>query len=191
MNTLSQLLPLFDHHTTKTIAYRAFSRADAYPLFDAAKNPEFNKKLWWGPPQDINDVVIEVEKLLLEHHTNNAVVLSVVERDTSKWIGMIKFAKWEDSLIMTLWTHPDYWRSMTAFRCAEAAVEIVMRNTDITCMYCRVSKDYPIMEKLVTNSGFHHIEESFGVHTKGHTVPCNVYKLDRIDWLRQPKIQAF
>jgi RimJ/RimL family protein N-acetyltransferase len=191
MQLIENLKPVFETYMTGTFAYRPISRSDAFPLYEAAQEPQFLSKLWWGPPDTYADAVVEVDKLLGEHTTNTSVVLSVVERTTGKWIGFVKFMEWEDTLMMTLWTHPDYWRSTTPFRCAETAVDIVIQNTNLPFIYARVTKDYPVMEKMVMSNGFIHEGESTGMHTNGTVMPCNVFKLTRENWTRTPKSSRY
>lgn len=191
MQLIENLKSVFAKYVTGTLAYRPISRSDTFPLFDAASNPDFLAKLWWGPPETYHDAALEVDKLIQESETNQAIVLSIVERTTGKWVGIVRFLVWDETLMMTLWTHPDYWKSMIPFRAAETAVDIVIQNTDLPFIMARVTKDYPTMEKMVMMNGFTHDGESTGIHTNGTVMPCNVYRLTRENWTRKPKSEQF
>lgn len=191
MKLIEELKQVFDTYTAGTLSFRAFARADAYPLFEAAKNETFSEKLWWGPPESIEEVVEEVDKLLAEHADNKSLVLSVCERDNGKWVGLIKFSELNGSLAMSLWTHPDYWRTMSPFRCAESAIDIVLKHSTLSHIFARITRNYPTMEKMVLTNGFVFYSETQVTHSRGHLVDCNLFKLERDSWTRSPKIKTF
>lgn len=188
---MNKITHAFNHHIAGTLSFRTLCRSDAFPILDASKNPEFNARLIWGPPENLDEVLVEVDKLIAEQASGNAIVVSVCERDNGKWVGLYKFSKFEDSLCMGLWTHPDYWKSMAAFRCAESAVEIAFRSSELPHLYAAIVKGNRTMEKMLTTSGFIYQSDIPLKHSKGHDVLCDLFKLNRSDWTRKPKISTY
>lgn len=184
---IQQLKKSFINYHTEQLTFRHFTKSDIFPLFEATKNKEFNTKLWWNINNQ-DDLMIEALKLIREHDMDQSVVISACEKITGKWVGLIKFTIYKDSITMSLWLHPDYWNSRIPIRCAESAIEIVFQNTQLSHIYARITKDYPTMEKMVTLNKFKWFEETQVQHTQGHIVQSNTFRLLKEDWNRKTQI---
>lgn len=191
MQEIDLLKKVFDHQSTDTLVFRPFSRSDCFPLYMASKNEKFNTNLWWGPPENVEEVLVEVDKILREHQLSQSLVLSVCEKQNGKWVGLVKYTQYRDSITMSLWIHPDYWKTGTAYRCVECAIDTIINNTELPHLYARIVKDYPIMEKMSASFGFSFVERDDAVHAKGHVVASNTYKLDRNLWVKNAKIEKY
>ena len=189
-NTIEQLQKNFLDYKTETLVFRPFVKPDCFALYTATKNPEFSAKLLW----DINtheELMVECQKLIREHDLKQSVVMSVCEKDTGKWAGLVKFSIYKDSITMSLWSHPDYWKSRAPIRCAESAIEIAFANSDLPHIYALIINDNLTMQKMVLSNNFEQIGETTAPHSKGHLIPLNVYKLERDAWIRKTKVVSY
>lgn len=180
----------FINYHTETLVFRHFVKSDFFPLQEAITHKDFNNKLWWAATTQ-EELMIECLKLIREHELDQSVVISVCEKTTGKWAGLVKFTLYQDSITMSLWIHPDYWKSRTPIRCAESAIEIAFSHSQITHLYARITKDYPTMEKMVTSNNFKWDAETQVQHTQGHIVHSNTFKLSREDWSRPTKVKEY
>jgi RimJ/RimL family protein N-acetyltransferase len=185
---VQELKECFINYNTDTITFRPFTKADCFPLYVATKNQEFNSKLWWGPPENEDELMIEGLKLIRENELNQAVVLSVCDKYTGKWAGLIKFTPHEGTLTKSLWIHPDFWKSLIPLRCGQAAVEIIFRNTPLKEMYAIINKGNETMRKIVTHNFFIFVDEVENTHAKGYPVYGERFKLNKDDWKCRTKV---
>lgn len=190
-NIINQLKTSFLNYKTETLVFRPFVKSDCFPLYIATQSPGFNDKLWWSKPNTPEDLMVEVLKLIREHDMNQSVVISTCDKNTGKWAGVVKFTAYQDSITMSLWLHPDYWNSRTPIRCAESAIEIIFSNTNLPHIYARITKDYPVMEKIVSLNGFEYFEETTVQHAEGHYLKSNTFKLSRENWQRKTKVSSY
>lgn len=176
---------------TENIAFRLFTRSDAFPLYQATLNPEFNNKLAWGPPESFDDVVIQADLLLREMRTNQSVVVSIVEKDTGAWIGIIKLSIYLDSLIHSLWFHPNYWNKPIIIFASSAWTDLFFKTTGLTKLYAKHAVGHTVTERLVTRSGFSYKYDEPVQHSNGSIVNCKTYELEYANWKGKTDLKSY
>jgi RimJ/RimL family protein N-acetyltransferase len=176
---------------TENIAFRLFTRSDAFPLYQATLNPEFNKKLAWGPPESFDDVIVQADLLLREMMSNQSLVVSIVEKDTGAWIGLIKTSIYKDSLIHSLWFHPSYWNKPIIIFASSAWTDLFFKSTGLPKLYAKHAMGHSVTERLVKRSGFVYKYNEAVPHSNGSTVDCRTYELSYENWKGKTQLQTY
>ena len=177
-----QLSALFNNHISRNLAFRTFSRADAWPLFNATTHPDFNRFLLWDAPQDISGTMIQVEKLLREHNLFRCVAISLVDRDSGAWKGMAILKGFRDGVEMSLYLHPCAWNTGLVLMSGCAIIELLTQNLPEHPIYNRVIVGNKRMVKINLNYGFEQIDEVTDTHANGERRNLDVFKLNVDKW---------
>jgi RimJ/RimL family protein N-acetyltransferase len=179
---LEELKIELDGFCTENVAFRLFTRSDTFPLYQATLDPRFNEKLAWGPPKSLDDVVVQTDLLLREMYSNQSISISVVEKDTGAWVGLIKVSIYLDSLIHSLWFHPNYWNKPIIIFASSAWTDIFFKTTGLPKLYAKHAVGHNVTERLVLRSGFIYKYEDPVPHTNGSVVNCKTYELNSENW---------
>ena len=178
-NELKNIKKIINEFYTKGIAFRQLSRADAFPLFNACQHEEFNKYLAWNKSSNEEDVIMQIDMLLREEVMGESVPFSMIERETGKWMGLMKYAIYKDSIILTLWSHPDYWSGRSVIFGLMASISMVFENTEINKIYARHHYQYNKLEKLLKGINFQYIENEIVEKQTGDIMECKVHCLKK------------
>jgi len=170
---------------TENITFRLFTRSDAFPLYQATLNPEFNKKLAWGPPESFDDVILQTDLLIREMISNQSVIVSMVEKNTGAWIGIIKLTTYKDSVIQSLWVHPNYWNKPIIAFGACAILDIFFRVSGLKKLYAKYIIGHETTKKILQRNGWKYIYNDPIQHTNGELMDCEVYELTYEKWLEK------
>lgn len=190
-NVVESLKLEVNGYCTENVAFRLFTRSDAFPLYQATLNPKFNEKLAWGPPESVNDVVLQADLLLREMMSNQSLVVSIVEKDTGAWIGLIKVSIYKDSLIHSLWFHPNYWNKPIIIFASSAWTDLFFQSTSLPKLYAKHAVGHVVTERLVRRSGFVYKYNEPVPHTNGSSVDCKTYELSKENWRGKTEILTY
>lgn len=189
-HTIQQLQTAFLNYKTETLTFRPFFKSDCFPLFTATQIPGFTDNLLWSVDNQ-EQLMVECLKLIREHDLKQSVVISACEKDTGKWVGLIKFSIYKDSITMSLWIHPLYWKSRTPIRCAESAIEIAFANSNLPHIYAIIVSGNSTMEKMVLSNSFVECGKITTNHSAGHEIKLTVFNLQRSMWSRRTKVANY
>jgi RimJ/RimL family protein N-acetyltransferase len=180
MDYLLQIQKLFQNYYTNDFIYRPFVKADTFPLFEATKNPEFNRYLLWNAPKDISELSEQVEMLLREQSMNQATIISICEKNNGQWIGFIKLIHYENNIEMSFWIHPNYWKSHFPNDSLNTIIQIIFSNIkNLQGIYAKFHHDNIKVQKLALKYNFIY-QKSFNVqHKLGHFFQADLYFLSR------------
>jgi len=95
------------------IALRPVSMADGWPLFEATKNPLFNKYLMWSRPKDASETLERIDMIADAVAKGQMSAVSVVLRSTGEWIGLFRFQpyrQFDDTLEIGFWSRDTFWQ---------------------------------------------------------------------------------
>ena len=179
---VSKLKTLFDHRYARNITFRALARADAFPLYQATRDPEFNRFLLWNAPLLDRDILPQVDKLLRASKTDNSVVVSMCEKDTGTWIGVTILKPFRDGLEMSLYLHPSRWNTGIVFPCGRGVIEAVFQLEPSLPLYVRMHPDNRRMEKICLAYGFRPTDGDVAQHETAGDLSLLVYCLDHSVW---------
>jgi RimJ/RimL family protein N-acetyltransferase len=167
----------FNFYRTTNLTFRNMSRSDIYPLFIATKNEDFNKNLLWGAPKEEDLMIIEAEKLLRQAVLNQMAVISITDKNTGAWIGIIKFADYLDTVELGIWIHPDYWKTGATLKALYAGIEVVFYNTSLTKIYCATRKENEAIHRITAALGFDKVQNIIRSHASGEQIELVEYVL--------------
>ena len=180
MNYLSRLEGVFDHCYAKDVVFRPFCRSDGFPLFIATQNPEFNRYALWSAPSEELAIFIQVDKLIRDQIMNRAIVLSICEKSTGKWLGLATIRDFLDGMQMGLYLHPDVWGRRVVFSAGGAILETLVKTYSELPIYIRVRPGNQRMERLVDYFYFEkQPQQNIETHETEGQVMSDIYRLDK------------
>jgi RimJ/RimL family protein N-acetyltransferase len=97
---------------TKRVALRPVALSDAWPLFEATRNPVFNRHLGWARPENEELVLKRVRLIMDASRKGRLAALSAVQPSTGEFIGLFRFmphATLQDTVEMGVWIHDKFW----------------------------------------------------------------------------------
>jgi RimJ/RimL family protein N-acetyltransferase len=109
-------------HTSR-LALRPVAIADAWPLWDATRNPAFNAGLLWAQPEHESQVFERVDAIMRAAQRGRLSAVSAVCRQTGQWVGMFRFLPHASSaraVELGIWIHPSHWHGRLALELAQA-----------------------------------------------------------------------
>jgi len=97
---------------SERVALRPVALCDAWPLWVATRNPQFNRHLLWARP-DNEEMVLKRVRLIMEaSRRGRLTALSAVQRTTGEFIALFRFqphAALPGTIEMGIWVHDKYW----------------------------------------------------------------------------------
>lgn len=136
--------------------------ADAVPLFEATRHPEFNRFLLWKAPGRIEEMEQRVSLVLAQDARNELCAVAARERMNSRFVALLRLTPMAQlgSLEMGYWTHPDFWgggyTSELVRRCVHTAMScpgvqrIVAMAADENLASCALLERSGFVRKHVT-----------------------------------------
>src|SRR5262245_7790173 len=97
---------------SERVALRPVALSDAWPLFVATRNPQFNRHLLWARPDNEEQVLKRVRMIMEAPRRGRLTALSAVQRATGEFIALFRFqphATLPDTIEMGIWLHDKYW----------------------------------------------------------------------------------
>ena len=101
-----------EHVYTRRIALRPAALSDAWPLFEATRNPSFNRYLLWPQPDQPGDVLQRLYLLVGSSRSGRHCTVAASARASGEFIGLFKFipsSLGPDCVEMGIWMHDKYW----------------------------------------------------------------------------------
>jgi RimJ/RimL family protein N-acetyltransferase len=97
---------------SERVALRPVALSDAWPLYEATRNPMFNQHLLWAQP-DREELVLKRVRMIMEaSRRGRLTALSAVQRRTGEFIALFRFlshATLPGTIEMGIWVHDKYW----------------------------------------------------------------------------------
>lgn len=118
------------------LALRQVSLCDAWPLYEATRNPQFNEFLLWPQPADEQPVLKRIESITQATRAGRMCAISAVIKKTGEWVSMFRFQPYAanpDLLEIGIWTHERYWQGKYSLEvvcaCIDAAFSLAPIET--------------------------------------------------------------
>ena len=116
--------------SNRRLAFRPATLSDAWPLYEATKNPLFNRHLMWPQPHNETEVLQRMEAITTAARLGRMSALSVVVKATGEWVSLFRFQPHagNDKVVeMGIWTHDRFWHGRYSLElgriCIDAAFE--------------------------------------------------------------------
>jgi RimJ/RimL family protein N-acetyltransferase len=170
---------------TKRLALRACAAVDGWPLFEATRNPGFNRYLMWSKPSEASAGVARMEAISREHARGRMTAVSAVHRETGAWCGLFRLLPYaHDPFVveMGLWVHPNFWGddygSELTQACIDAAFSLPEVNTLLAGTFPRNGGALGVVE----NCGLVYHSTVPREHEDGYVVELLEHRIDRARW---------
>lgn len=188
---ISSLKSTFDRRHVGTIAFRLVARCDSFPLFEATQHPDFNRFLLWPAPQDARDVTVQVDKMIRENSLDRAVLLSLCDRLTGTWIGIVRLQAYRDGLEFGLYLHPNSWSNGVVASAGRAVVETLIESVGDLPIYIRVRLGNVKMEKVCAFYKFEKVDRVTDTHLTDGPVELDLYQVRKDLWVPYTDIVTY
>jgi RimJ/RimL family protein N-acetyltransferase len=173
---------------TDRIALRTASLADAWPLFEATRNPAFNRHLMWPRP-DRPELVLKRMSLIVDAaRRGRLAAVSAVERQTGAWMCLYRFmphAERDGVVEMGIWTHDRYWSRGQSHEIARTCIDAAFAMSGVERLLGAAYRDNAPSRALLERLGLaaqRHVERRT---EDGRSVELIEYELDRAGWRAQ------
>lgn len=188
---IDSLRHAFDCHYAKKVAFRPFARADGFPLFEATRHPEFNRNLLWTAPETEQGIFQQVDKLVREHTLGRALILSICQRQTGEWQGLLRIEDYEDGVEIGLYLHPDSWSRGVVVVAGSAFIELIFRSNPALPMYIRMLPSNERLLRICKVYNFEFVREETDHHPITGQKQVHVYRLTKDRWPGFQKLTHF
>jgi RimJ/RimL family protein N-acetyltransferase len=141
---------------SQRLALRPLALSDGWPLFEATRNPDFNKNLLWPQPPDALTALRRVETIMDASRRGAMTALSAVLKLTGEWVALYRFQPYEAdrSLVeMGLWTHEKFWRDRYSFELTQACVDSAFALSDLPLLMGCTSHDNEASCRILERCG--------------------------------------
>lgn len=163
--------------TSGPIGFRLLSRVDCYPLLDACANEEFNKHLAWDAVQDPAILMEKIDSLIREMQIGRSISFSVVEKTTGTWIGISKWTPYKDSYMITIWSHPTFWKTGLPIHYIFTSHRLIFDALNIPHVYAVTKKTHTTILRILQKLKAQYIQDVPYEHESGEILECLEYKI--------------
>lgn len=167
------------------VAIRKVALSDGWPLFEATRNPLFNKHLMWPQPSVNGEALERVDRMIDAVEQGRMSAISVVARLTGEWIGLFRYIPYmdtDDTVEVGFWTRDKFWvggyGTEVGMLCANAA----FRHTAVQRIVAAAS---PNNRSATRNLAFCGMRPEGFVERQtedGRSVRLQEFVLTREDW---------
>lgn len=119
------------HIHNSRVALRTVALSDSWPLFEATKNPLFNKHLTWKAPATDVEAIRRVNLIRRSTERGEMSAVSVVSKHDGAWMGLFRFQPHPsdaDALEIGYWSSDRFWHANygleVGMMCVDAAFKL-------------------------------------------------------------------
>lgn len=179
---------------SRRLALRPLSLADGWPLFQATRNPQFNKHLLWDQPHDERQVLERIDMIVEEARRGRMTALSAVVRETGEWAALFRFLPHATEPLdveMGLWMHDRFWHGRYAFELTRMCIDATFELSPATRLLGVSTFDNRASIFLMRQLGMSPTVQTTRYTETGAALPLQQFELTRNDWLAKPSAQTF
>jgi len=118
---------------SERVALRPVALCDAWPLYVATRNPQFNRHLLWPRPDNEELVLKRVRMIMDASRRGRLTALSAVQRATGEFIALFRFqphATLPGTIEMGIWLHDKYWHGRYSLELGRLCVSAAFSLSD-------------------------------------------------------------
>lgn len=173
---------------TERLALREASPADGWALFDATRNPAFNRLLVWPRPDVPAQAVLRMEAICLEQSRGRMTAVSACLKETGAWVALFRFLPYgpdPEVTEMGLWMHPDHWRSNFGTELTQACMDVAFSIPEVHTLLGATRSGNKGAVKVLLNCGLVHTHDVIRHHEDGQAVDVFEHRITRDAWLER------
>jgi len=118
---------------SERVALRPVALCDAWPLYVATRNPQFNRHLLWPRPDNEEMVLRRVRMIMEASRRGRLTALSAVRRATGEFIALFRFqphATLPGTIEMGIWLHDKFWHGRYSLELGRLCVSAAFALSD-------------------------------------------------------------
>lgn len=188
---LQHLRMLFSHRYARSVVFRDVARCDGFALFEATRNPEFNRHLLWPAPAEEGAIFVQIDKLIREHTLGNALILSLCDRKTGTWLGLARIQAWSDGVEFGLYMHPDTWSKWAPVTAGDAILQVLLDEFPDLPVYIRMRGENERMKRFVDYGHFEPEPQCEAIHAVEGPILLDVYRHRRGSKTPYPHLSTY
>lgn len=170
---------------SRRIALRRLSLADAWPLFEATRNPLFNRFLMWDAPADPREVLERVDAIVAAQRRGRMAAMSGVLRETGEWASLFRFQPYggdPDVMEMGVWTHHRFWHGRFTLELAKMCLDACFGASEVERLVGAASPENAGSCQLMRLAGLRETDLVFRTTEGGRRVELQEFEITREAW---------
>jgi ribosomal-protein-alanine N-acetyltransferase len=178
---------------SRRLALRRVSLADAWPLFEATRNPLFNKHLLWDQPERQHDAIARMDAIVEAARRGRLAALSGVLRATGEWASLFRFQPYAadpEAMEMGIWTHDRFWAGRFSLELGLLCVDAVFDSCDVDRLIGAAAPENRGSCFLMRSVGMSEADLVRRPTESGRLVTLQEFELLRSDWEDQVAARA-
>ena len=175
------------------IALRRVSLADGWPLFEATRNPLFNKFLMWDTPAGELDVLARIDAIVEAQRRGRLAAMSGVIRTTGEWATLFRFQPYAadpDAMEMGVWTHDRFWAGKYTLELSKMCIDACFASGDVERLVGAAAPDNAGSCQLMRSVGMADTDLVMRKTEGGRRVELQEFEILRSDWERRAAVRA-
>ncbi len=175
---------------TKRLAVRQVALCDAWPLFQATRNPIFNEHLLWKAPACEDPVLARIGAVMDASRQGKMCAVSVVRKANGEWASLFRFqpyARDPKKVEIGLWTHDAFWQGGFGGELGMAFIDCAFLSTDVPELIGVATSGNRSSCRLMKVCGM----AATGFETRrsetGEEIHFQVFEITREAWLAQKR----
>ena len=176
------------------LALRPVALSDAWPLFQATRNPLFNKHLMWDQPEDEAGVLDRMDAIIDSARRGRLAALSAVVKTTGEWVSLYRFQKHalDPRLVeMGLWTHDKFWQGRFSLELTAACVDAAFSLSDISTLVGAAAPDNLGSCRILELCGLSSASLVLRQGESGTEVKLQEFQITREAWTSSRRTDSF
>lgn len=176
------------------LALRPVALSDAWPLFQATRNPLFNKHLMWDQPDDEAPVLDRVDAIIDSARSGRLAAFSAVVKATGEWVSLYRFQKHalDPKLVeMGLWTHDKFWQGRFSLELTAACVDAAFSLSDISTLVGAAAPDNRGSCRILELCGLSPASLVLRQGESGTEVKLQEFQITREAWASSRRTDSF
>ena len=189
----SELADHLERAYSTRLALRRVSLADGWPLFEATRNPLFNKFLMWDTPAGEHEVLARIDAIVEAQRRGRMAAMSGVIRTTGEWATLFRFQPYAadpDVMEMGVWTHDRFWAGKYTLELSKMCIDACFASCQVERLVGAAAPDNAGSCQLMRSVGMSDTELVTRKTEGGRRVELQEFEILRSDWARRAAARA-
>ena len=175
----------FERVYSRRLALRQATLSDAWPLYEATRNPLFNRHLLWEQPNDDTVVLDRMDAIVEASRKGRLAALSAVVKKTGEWVALYRFQPYAanpEVLEMGIWCHDRFWYGRYSLELVQACIDAAFTMSDVPVLLGAASPDNRSSCKLMELSGMSPTKLVYRANEAKAEVELQEFEITREAW---------
>lgn len=173
---------------TTRLALRPLALSDAWPLYQATRNPDFNKHLLWEQPENESLVLERIDTIVETARRGRLAAMSAVLKNTGEWVSLYRFqpsVSDPNAVEMGIWTSDRFWNGRFSLELTRACVDAAFSLSDVSALVGGASPHNRPSCKLLEICGLTLFNTCIRHSESFLEVPAQEFRITRQQWLEK------